>query len=89
MIETPEYKPLTDPTSAFLALYPELTTEYDPPTANINTMSLPTTSRNWRRGQDSKSIELVSETLPKTLSPTEVLLRIHAVSLNHRDVAML
>ncbi|CZT16276.1 related to zinc-binding oxidoreductase [Ramularia collo-cygni] len=52
-------------------------------------MSLPTTSRNWRRTQDGKSIELVSEKLPSTLGSKEVLLQIHAVSLNYRDIAML
>lgn len=52
-------------------------------------MSLPTTSRNWRRTQDGKHIELVTENLPMTLGPKEVLLRVHAVSLNYRDIAML
>jgi NADPH:quinone reductase-like Zn-dependent oxidoreductase len=30
-----------------------------------------------------------TETLPTSLAPDEVLLRVHAVSLNYRDIAML
>lgn len=52
-------------------------------------MSLPTTSRAFRRTKDGKDIELVEEALPKSLQPTEVLIKVHAVSLNFRDVAML
>lgn len=52
-------------------------------------MSLPTTSRNWRRTEDGKWIELVTEDVPQTLGSKEVLLKIHAVSLNYRDIAMM
>ena len=34
-------------------------------------------------------LELVTEDLPTSLKPNEVLIRIHAVSLNYRDVAMM
>lgn len=52
-------------------------------------MSLPASTRAYRRTEDGKSIELVTEALPKTLGPNEVLLKIHAVSLNFRDIAMI
>jgi NADPH:quinone reductase-like Zn-dependent oxidoreductase len=52
-------------------------------------MSLPTLSRSFRRSADSKSIELSEDALPKSLQPTEVLVQVHAVSLNYRDVAMI
>jgi NADPH:quinone reductase-like Zn-dependent oxidoreductase len=52
-------------------------------------MALPTTARVYRRTEDSKDIELSTEDLPKDLAPTEVLIQIHAVSLNFRDVAMI
>lgn len=52
-------------------------------------MSLPTSARVYRRTEDGKDIELSTEALPRTLSPTQVLIQIHAVSLNFRDVAML
>jgi NADPH:quinone reductase-like Zn-dependent oxidoreductase len=52
-------------------------------------MALPTTARVYRRTEDSKDIELSTESLPKDLAPTEVLIQIHAVSLNFRDVAMI
>lgn len=52
-------------------------------------MSLPTSARVYRRTEDGKDIELSTESLPKTLSPSQVLIQIHAVSLNFRDVAML
>jgi NADPH:quinone reductase-like Zn-dependent oxidoreductase len=52
-------------------------------------MSLPTSARVYRRTEDGKDIELSTEDLPKELSPTQVLIQIHAVSLNFRDVAML
>lgn len=52
-------------------------------------MSLPTSARVYRRTEDSKSIELSIEDLPKELASTQVLIQIHAVSLNFRDVAML
>ncbi|KAG9659317.1 NAD(P)-binding protein, partial [Aureobasidium melanogenum] len=52
-------------------------------------MAFPTTTRAFRRTSDGHSIELVSEPIPQGLQPTEVLLKIHAVSLNFRDVGML
>jgi NADPH:quinone reductase-like Zn-dependent oxidoreductase len=54
-----------------------------------HTMSLPTSARVYRRTEDGKDIELSTEALPKELAPTQVLIQIHAVSLNFRDVAML
>lgn len=35
------------------------------------------------------SIQITTETLPQTLGPKDVVLKIHAASLNYRDVAML
>jgi NADPH:quinone reductase-like Zn-dependent oxidoreductase len=52
-------------------------------------MALPTTARVYRRTEDSKDIELSTDPLPKDLAPTQVLIKIHAVSLNFRDVAMI
>ncbi|PQE16216.1 alcohol dehydrogenase protein [Rutstroemia sp. NJR-2017a BVV2] len=52
-------------------------------------MALPTSTRAWRRTEDGKSLELVTDSLPQSLQPNEVLVKIHAVSLNFRDVAML
>ncbi|KAG2164395.1 hypothetical protein VTO58DRAFT_102917 [Aureobasidium pullulans] len=52
-------------------------------------MSLPTTARVFRRNEASDNIEQSTESLPKELKPTEVLIQIHAVSLNFRDVAMI
>ncbi|KAM3087019.1 hypothetical protein ACMFMF_000950 [Clarireedia jacksonii] len=52
-------------------------------------MALPTSTRAWRRTQDGKSLELVTDSLPQSLQPHEVLVQIHAVSLNFRDAAML
>ncbi|KAG9679052.1 alcohol dehydrogenase, partial [Aureobasidium melanogenum] len=52
-------------------------------------MSLPTTARVFRRNMDNTDIVQTIEDLPKELKTTEVLIRIHAVSLNFRDVAML
>ncbi|CAD0105794.1 unnamed protein product [Aureobasidium uvarum] len=52
-------------------------------------MSFPTTTRAFRRTSDGNNIELVTESIPQSLQPTEVLLKIHAVSLNFRDVGML
>ncbi|KAL4791063.1 alcohol dehydrogenase [Aspergillus venezuelensis] len=51
-------------------------------------MALPTTYRSYRRKADGKAIEQVTETLP-ALGPDDVAIRIHAVSLNYRDIAML
>ncbi|RDW78880.1 uncharacterized protein DSM5745_05732 [Aspergillus mulundensis] len=53
-------------------------------------MSLPVTqARAYRRTADGSRIELVTDELPKSLAPDEVLIKIRAVSLNHRDVGML
>lgn len=54
-------------------------------------MSAPQTYKAFRRskGDIPKALQLTTEELPSSLSPDEVLIRIHAVSLNFRDVAML
>ncbi|KAI4716114.1 alcohol dehydrogenase [Aureobasidium sp. EXF-10727] len=52
-------------------------------------MAFPTTTRAFRRTSDGKNIELVTESISQSLQPTQVLLKIHAVSLNFRDVGML
>lgn len=54
-------------------------------------MAIPDTYSAFRRstGAFPRTIELSSETLPKDLGLKDVLLKIHAVSLNYRDVAML
>lgn len=45
--------------------------------------------RVYRRTVDGSSIILTEEPLRRDLRPTEALIKIHAVSLNFRDVAML
>jgi NADPH:quinone reductase-like Zn-dependent oxidoreductase len=54
-------------------------------------MSDPKTYRAWRRttGPYPHTIKLSTETLPNELGAHEVLVRIHAVGLNYRDMAML
>lgn len=54
-------------------------------------MSLPTMYRAYRRttGPVPRTIEPTTEHLPTKLAPNEVLLKIHAVSLNYRDIGML
>ncbi|KAH7145372.1 hypothetical protein B0J13DRAFT_665642 [Dactylonectria estremocensis] len=54
-------------------------------------MAAPKTYSAFRRtsGDLPRTIELTSEVLPNDIGPTAVLIRIHAVSLNFRDVAML
>jgi NADPH:quinone reductase-like Zn-dependent oxidoreductase len=52
-------------------------------------MTLPTTHRVYRRTSDGKSIELLEEPLSHDLKPNQALIKIHAVSLNYRDIAML
>ncbi|KAK5675000.1 hypothetical protein LTS10_012412 [Elasticomyces elasticus] len=54
-------------------------------------MVLPTEYRGFRRttGELPHGITLSQETLPEHLGPNDVLIKIHAVSLNYRDVAML
>ncbi|KAK3327065.1 chaperonin 10-like protein [Cercophora scortea] len=51
----------------------------------------PTTYRAYRRtgGPVPRTISQTTETLPSTLGPHDVLLKIRAVSLNFRDVGML
>ncbi|KAF4544626.1 alcohol dehydrogenase [Lasiodiplodia theobromae] len=54
-------------------------------------MARPTTYQAYRRtaGPLPMTIEKVTEEIPTTLGADEVLIHIHAVSLNFRDVAML
>ncbi|CAD0087491.1 unnamed protein product [Aureobasidium mustum] len=52
-------------------------------------MAYPTSTRAFRRTSDGSNIELVFEAIPQKLQPTQVLLKILAVSLNFRDVGML
>jgi NADPH:quinone reductase-like Zn-dependent oxidoreductase len=52
-------------------------------------MTLPTTHRVYRRTSDGKSIELLEKPLSHDLKPNQALIKIHAVSLNYRDIAML
>lgn len=51
--------------------------------------SLPTHRRSWRRTDDftpgTAKVRLVTEPLPLPLSPTQVLIKVHAVALNYRD----
>jgi len=53
--------------------------------------SLPKTYQSIRRtAKDGKTtLSFVTETTPTSLKPTEVLIQIHAVSLNYRDGAIL
>lgn len=59
-------------------------------------MTYPSTYSAWRRSglKGTKSQPLTiqrthDETLPPTLNPTDVLIKIHAISLNYREIAML
>lgn len=54
-------------------------------------MSYPKTYRAIRRTAKPYplAIEITNETIPKSLGPNDVVIRIHAASLNYRDVAML
>ncbi|KAL3476512.1 alcohol dehydrogenase [Aspergillus californicus] len=54
-------------------------------------MSIPETYKAFRRsaGDLPLTVDAVTEKLPASLKPQEVLIRIRAVSLNYRDVAML
>ncbi|KAF7590806.1 hypothetical protein BBP40_002328 [Aspergillus hancockii] len=54
-----------------------------------NTMLIPQSYKAFRRSPDGSSLEMAEEKLPSSLQPHEVLIRIHAVSLNYRDVAMM
>lgn len=53
-------------------------------------MSIPTTTKVFRRsnGEYPRFLELSTEEIPP-LQEADVLLRIHAVTLNYRDIAML
>lgn len=59
-------------------------------------MTYPSTYSAWRRSglKGSKENPLTinqtyDETLPSTLKPNDVVIKIHAVSLNYREIAML
>ena len=54
-------------------------------------MSYPRTARSWRRTTPPYPLSIVqsTETLPETLGASDVVIRIHAVSLNYRDLALL
>ncbi|KAL2861881.1 alcohol dehydrogenase [Aspergillus pseudodeflectus] len=52
-------------------------------------MSLPQSCKAFRRTADGSTVEMVEEILPSSLQPSQVLIRIHAVSLNYREVAMM
>jgi NADPH:quinone reductase-like Zn-dependent oxidoreductase len=52
-------------------------------------MSLPQSYKAFRRSKDGLSLEMVEEKLPSSLQPQDVLIRIRAVSVNYRDVAMM
>ncbi|KAG4414188.1 hypothetical protein IFR04_012675 [Cadophora malorum] len=53
--------------------------------------ALPKTYKAFRRtvGTTPTTLEQVTEEIPATLGPNDVLIKIHAVSLNYRDVAMM
>lgn len=57
----------------------------------IAIMAYPSTCRSFRRttGPYPLSIVPATETLPESLAPHDVLIRMHAVALNYRDIAML
>lgn len=54
-------------------------------------MAAPQAYKAYRRSKGAvpKTIQPTTEELPPTLNENDVLIRIHAVSLNYRDVAML
>lgn len=52
-------------------------------------MSIPQSYKAFRRSAEGSRLEMVEEKLPSSLGPSEVLIRIHAVSLNYRDTAMI
>lgn len=54
-------------------------------------MAPPSSYKSFRRTTGNLPLTILSstESLPSQLQPTEVLIKIHAVSLNYRDVAML
>ncbi|TGO32297.1 hypothetical protein BHYA_0330g00010 [Botrytis hyacinthi] len=53
--------------------------------------TLPKTYKAFRRtvGTTPTTLEQTTEKIPATLGPNDVLIKIHAVSLNYRDVAMM
>ncbi|THV44934.1 hypothetical protein BGAL_0554g00010 [Botrytis galanthina] len=53
--------------------------------------ALPKTYKAFRRtvGTTPTTLEQTTEDIPATLGPNDVLIKIHAVSLNYRDVAMM
>ncbi|KAJ5920471.1 alcohol dehydrogenase [Penicillium verrucosum] len=52
-------------------------------------MPMPDSYKAFRRTADGSSVEMTEEKLPSSLQSNHVLIRIHAVSLNYRDVAMM
>lgn len=52
----------------------------------FKTMTYPRTIRSWRRTAPPYPLSIVqsTETLPETLGPHNVVIRIHVVSLNYR-----
>jgi hypothetical protein len=52
-------------------------------------MFLPQSYKAFRRSKDGLFLEMVEEKLPSSLQPQDVLIRIRAVSVNYRDVAMM
>jgi NADPH:quinone reductase-like Zn-dependent oxidoreductase len=57
-------------------------------------MSIPETYQAFRRStgalpSGTKTLDLVSERIPSSLNPQDVLIRIHAISLNYRDLTMI
>ncbi|PKY05135.1 alcohol dehydrogenase [Aspergillus campestris IBT 28561] len=52
-------------------------------------MPIPESYKAFRRTADGSSVEMTEEKLPSDLQPNHVVIRIHAVSLNYRDVAMM
>jgi NADPH:quinone reductase-like Zn-dependent oxidoreductase len=54
-------------------------------------VALPKTYKAFRRtvGTTPTTLEQVTEEIPAILGPNDVLIKVHAVSLNYRDVAMM
>jgi NADPH:quinone reductase-like Zn-dependent oxidoreductase len=49
----------------------------------------PATYQAFRRSADGKAIQRTTEAMPRALGSKELLIKVNAVSLNYRDVAML
>lgn len=64
--------------------------KYHPCQYSITLMATPQSYKAFRRstGNFPTTLEAVTEVVP-SLKPNDVLIRIHAVSLNYRDVAMM